>query len=76
MALRIKVKPGVTQQMDDTDQPTFDQWMSRIDRLVSRVIGLSIYDLDDCRYRDWYDERIRPIHAANRALKHAGADNF
>jgi len=74
--MRIKVKPGVPSQMADDDRPTFEEWMSRIDRLVSRVVGLSIYDLDDCLFRDWYDDRLRPIHAANKALKHAGADSF
>ena len=72
----IKVKTEVPQTMDEGDNPTFDKWMARIDSVLSKHIGLTSADLDDCRYMDWYEQRLRPIRAANRALKRSGADYF
>ena len=68
--LLIKVKPGVPRKMDATDNRSFGEWMSAVDQCVG-LRGLSVYDLPDCLFRDWYDNRLRPIHAANRALKRA-----
>jgi hypothetical protein len=69
----LKVKAGTPHKMDDSDTSTFDEWMARIDRLVY-LRGLSVYDLPDCPFRDWYDKRVRPIRAANKALANAGAE--
>lgn len=74
MSLQIKVKAGVPQKMDASDQPTFEQWMARVDGTLRKLRGLSVYDLPDCNFRDWYDARLRPIRACNRALKSAGSD--
>ncbi len=67
----LKIKPGVPHELDPGDNPTFEEWMQRVDRVVTRAVGLSVYDLPDCRYRDWYQERMRPVWAANEALKRA-----
>jgi hypothetical protein len=66
--MKIKVRPGVPHKMDTDDNRTFDQWMQAVDLLLSRCRGVSAYDLPDCPYRDWYDDGVRPIRAANRAL--------
>ena len=68
----IKVKPGVPRLMDAADHSTFGEWMLRIDEILLRWRWVSVYDLPDCPYRDWYDHRVRPIRAANKALKLAG----
>ena len=72
----IKIKAGVPQKMDDNDHRTFGEWMEAVDGLLVHCAGISAYDLPDCTYHDWYDDRIRPIRAANRALKWAGADSL
>jgi len=69
--LTLKVKPGVPETMRPDDNSTFEQWMSRIDRLLWHTRGISAQDLPDCQYRNWYDDRVRPIYAANRALRRA-----
>ena len=74
--MKIKIKPGTKQYLDDTDHPTFEQWKGRIEDLLVRFVGISADDLPDCPYYDWYEERLRPVRAANRALKNAGADCF
>ena len=73
MGLLLKVKKGVPQKMDRDDNRSFEGWMRAVDKLVG-YRGLSVYDLPDCCYRDWYDNRLRPIRAANRALKNAAGD--
>lgn len=75
-SLLLKVKAGVPVEMDDDDRPSFDAWMSRIDRVLIRYRGISVYDLEDCPFMSWYEDRIRPIRAANKALKRAGAHYF
>jgi hypothetical protein len=73
MSILLKVKKGVGHKMDADDNRSFEQWMQAVDRLVG-YRGLSVYDLPDCCYRDWYDNRLRPIRAANRALSNAMGD--
>jgi hypothetical protein len=67
----IGIKPGASPTMRGDDRPTFDEWMNRIDRVMFSTRGLTTSDLPDCEYRDWYDDRIKPIFAANRALRRA-----
>ncbi len=67
----LKIKPGIPYELDADDNPTFEEWMQRIDRVVTRAVGLSIHDLPDCTFRDWYEERMRPVWAADAALRRA-----
>ena len=76
MAVSIKVKPGIPQLMDDTDHPTFETWCKRVDGFLTRYIGVSMDDLEDAPWRRWYDARLRPIRAANRALRRSGGALF
>ena len=73
MSILLKVKKGVPQKMDVGDERSFESWMASVDKLVG-YRGLSVYDLPDCCYRDWFDDRVRPIRAANRALSNAMGD--
>jgi len=34
--------------------------------------GVSVYDLPDCAYHDWYDDGVTAEQAAQRALEAAG----
>jgi hypothetical protein len=70
--MQLKVKAGTPRHLDAGDNPTFERWMQRVDSLVILKCGLSVHDLPDCNYRDWYDDRVRPVYAAQRALRNAG----
>ena len=70
--MTLKIKAGTPRRMDDSDTPTFEGWMQRVDALVWRLAGLSAMDLPDSTYRDMYDKRTRPCWAAKRALRRAG----
>jgi len=67
----IEIKKGVSRTMAADANPTFDEWMAALDRILWKYRDLSIYDLPDCRYRDWFDARLKPVFAINRALRNA-----
>jgi len=69
----IKVKAGVPMKMDADQNPSFEEWLDRCDKLAFVARGLSIHDLPDVCWRDWYEERLRPVRAVNRALRYASA---
>ena len=69
--MKLKVKADVPYEMDANDNPSFDRWMERVDNLVWKGAGVSVHDLPDCDYRIWYDERLRPVRAAARAVRRA-----
>jgi hypothetical protein len=48
---------------------TFEQWMQRVDAHVQNVLGLSVYDLPDCPFRDWYEYGMQPERAAKKAIR-------
>ena len=68
----LKPKTGLPLKMADP-MPSFEDWMKRVDTILERYRGISVHDLPDCRFRDWYDRRVYPIRAANRVLRAAGA---
>jgi len=75
MAIQVPVKKGVPYLLEADDNPTFEGWMKRVNHYLWGI-GLTADDLPDCTWRDWFDDRVRPIRAANKALKAAGADLF
>lgn len=50
---------------------TFETWIDEVNRLLD-LIGLSIDDLPDCCYRDWFEDGVSAKRAAARAIKSAG----
>lgn len=50
---------------------TFNQWMAKVNEFVIRRSGLSVYDLPDCCFRDWYETGVSASSAASKALKAA-----
>lgn len=52
---------------------SFEEWMKLVDKQVEARIGLSVHDLEDCSFRDWYDEDMSSARAARLAMENAGA---
>jgi hypothetical protein len=50
---------------------TFEAWMKEINGHVIRKTGVSVDDLPDCPFRDWYDDGVKPTGAASRAIRNA-----
>lgn len=53
---------------------SFDDWLVEVDRVVSGRVGLGVSDLEDCAYRDWYEDGVRAATAATRAIRNAGGE--
>jgi len=56
--------------------PSFIRWRAAVDARVSAMTGLSLDDLSDCCYRDWYEQGMKPARAARRAIREAGGAAF
>jgi hypothetical protein len=57
------------------DDERFDFWLYLIDRKVSRALGLSIFDLVDGPWRDYYDSGLSPM-AAFSSYREDGYDEL
>lgn len=64
--------PALKEIPEEPSQPTdFDGWMEDVDNAVEALAGVSVHDLPDCCYRDWFDEGLSPREAARLALQNA-----
>jgi hypothetical protein len=52
-------------------ETTFEIWMKEVNLYVIKLCGLSMHDLADVCYRDWYDDTVSPATAARRAVKYS-----
>jgi hypothetical protein len=50
----------------------FAEWMRRVDEAVEAEVGLSVHDLEDASFADWFEDGVRPATAAKRALRASG----
>lgn len=53
------------------DDISFVEWMAVVDRLITRKIGLGVYDLPDWPSRDTYDSGETVQEGCNYALENA-----
>jgi hypothetical protein len=60
----------------DATKPDFDTWMKQVDRAVSAKTGVSVHDLPDCSFRDWYDQGVSASSAAARCVKAAKSEGY
>ena len=58
--------------MTESRTITFEAWMYAVDQRVEARAGLSVHDLDDCPFMDWYEAGMNAIRAADKAIKNAG----
>lgn len=49
---------------------SFKAWMRAVDRAVQAKVGLSLSDLSDQPYADWYADGVSPKQAAGRAIRY------
>jgi hypothetical protein len=54
----------------------YAKWIKMVDLWVQQLAGLSLFDLPDCCYADWYEDGIKAKAAAKKAIKLAGAEGF
>lgn len=46
-------------------------WFKEVNAVVAARVGLSVYDLPDCPFMDWYAAGVSAKSAAARAIKNA-----
>ena len=51
---------------------SFAAWFAKADAWCRRLAGLSLRDLADCCYRDWFEDGMSPKAAAKMALRNEG----
>jgi len=56
--------------------PSYDEWMKAVDREVLAVTGLSVHDLEDQPFADWYHDEISAEEAAHMAIEYAGGGDL
>lgn len=57
--------------MSTTTDQLFEAWMRDVDEYVQALIGLSVYDLPDQPYRDWFEDEMDEKEAAELAIEEA-----
>jgi hypothetical protein len=57
---------------DGMTTTAFETWMDKVDAVVVRTVGLSIHDLADQPFYDWFVDGITPAQAARMALADEG----
>lgn len=50
---------------------TFEAWFAAVEKAVQAKTGLSLQDLPDCCYRDWYEDGMSAKTAASKAVRAA-----
>jgi hypothetical protein len=55
---------------------TFDEWKKAVNKWLFLFTGLTLDDLPDVCYADWYDHGTSAVAAAKRALRYAQAEGY
>lgn len=50
---------------------SFEAWLAKVDAIIRQRTGLTLRDLPDCPYQDWYADGKTPAGAASKAIKNA-----
>jgi len=50
---------------------TFEQWFRKVNIAVEKLCGMSVEDLPDCPYMDWFEDGMTPTSAARKAIRNA-----
>jgi hypothetical protein len=53
---------------------SFESWMATVNGWVMAMVGLSVYDMSDCCFRDWWEDGMSPKAAARRCVRHEQGD--
>lgn len=51
---------------------SFEEWMERVDTAVCALAFVSVHDLEDQPFRDWWEYDWTPQQAALEVLEYAG----
>lgn len=57
--------------MPDEFDSDYKTWLKKVDSIVIKKCGMSIHDLPDCCFMDWYENDVEPAEAADMVLVQA-----
>jgi hypothetical protein len=55
--------------MENITTPSFRQWLVMVDKVAQAKTGLSIHDLPDATWRDYFDDELTPSEAWDCAIE-------
>lgn len=67
VAALINGETSLTEREKMTE--SFETWLSALDKILGRIVGLSYLDLPDQNYYGWWSDGLSPKKAALRAIK-------
>ena len=50
---------------------SFEAWYTKVGLHVQKLAGLSVDDLPDCPYADWWEDDMPALSAARKAIRMA-----
>ena len=53
------------------DEKKFQDWVSAVNSYIDSVYGISVHDLPDVPMREWWEDKLKPLAAARRAIRYA-----
>jgi len=59
------------QEVKQRPSDRFAEWFKDIDSILEANYGLSVNDLPDCCFRDWFDHGVSVATAAKRVMRNA-----
>ncbi len=58
--------------MSQSQQVSFETWMQQVDAAVAGMAFISVHDLADQPFRDWYESGYTAHEAAEESLENEG----
>jgi hypothetical protein len=55
---------------------SFVEWLNKVNRKVIALTGITIHDLSDQPFREWFDEGMSPEEAVLHTLEDNGFYNY
>jgi hypothetical protein len=66
------MNPKTKPQAQDQSEAAFKKWMSEVDIAVAARAFVSVYDLPDQPYRDWFEDGMSADEAVVAVLEDSG----
>ncbi len=54
------------------NEAEFKKWMKAVDKAVSAIAGIGVYDLPDAPFSDWFEDEMSASEAAHELLEAEG----
>ena len=59
---------------EEVEREAFEKWFELVDNETFELCGVSIHELPECSFRDWFEDGMSAADAAYKAAQYAGFD--